>query len=310
MGRLVDGIWQESSVITSDDSGSYDRKPSKFRDTISLEHSKFTPDADRYHLYVSYACPWAHRTLIMRELKELKPLISVSVVHPYMLNNGWELKSDFKGSTGDNINSKKYLYEIYQMADSKANTNVTVPILWDRKEKTIVNNESSEIIRIFNSAFDQLTGNTLDFYPQELRPQIDAINERIYNKVNNGVYRAGFAKNQHAYNNAVESLFDELQSLDNILSRNRYLLGDTMTEADIRLIPTLLRFDLVYYVHFKCSYKKISEYPNLYRYLKDFYQSTAVNNTTEFEHIKHHYYYSHEDINPFRLIPHLSFPIN
>lgn len=308
MGKLIDGVWQKQSIITSDKSGKYDRIPRSFREQISPDHPKFKPEKDRYHLYVSYACPWAHRTLIFRELKKLKDMISISVVHPYLMENGWSFDQNFEEATGDSVEQKEYLYEIYQMADTKVTTSVTVPVLWDKKEKTIVNNESSEIIRIFNSAFNEITGDQQDFYPLKLKDKIDAMNDQTYESVNNGVYKSGFAKSQQAYDEAVTTLFDELDRLDAHLEQNTYLLGDTFTEADVRLITTLLRFDLVYYVHFKCSHKKISEYKNLSRYAELLYKMPAIKNTTNFEHIKHHYYYSHKEINPYRLIPYIPAP--
>lgn len=299
MGKLIDGKWHPQSVITSDHEGRYDRIPRSFREKISSEHPRFKPESGRYHLYVSYACPWAHRTLIMRELKELTQHISFNIVSPDMLDNGWIFDENHKEENYD----KKFLYEIYQMADPKISTSVTVPVLWDKKEKTIVNNESSEIIRFFNTEFNSLTGNKEDFYPSELQVEINQFNERIYEPINNGVYKTGFAKNQKAYDDAVKELFTQLDYLENHLEGREYLVGDRFTEADIRLIPTLLRFDIVYYVHFKCNIRMIREYKNLNRYMKNLYNLEAIKKTTNFEHIKRHYYFSHDGINPYRIVP-------
>ena len=306
MGKLVSGQWVKSSIVTSDKKGAYDRLPRTFRDTISKEHNIFQPESGRYHLYVGYACPWASRTLIFRELKGLNDHISISVVHPDMLEEGWIFNNDinnFPGSTVDHLHSFQYLREVYTQADENITTSVTVPILWDKKTNTIVNNESSEIIRIFNSSFNQLTGNQLDYYPKHLHKEINQLNEEIYSNVNNGVYKSGFAKTQSAYNIAVSNLFETLDKLDSLLENKQYLLGDILTEADLRLIPTLVRFDLVYYTHFKCNIRQIKSYKNLSRYTKELYEIPAIKNATHFDHIKRHYYYSHESINPYRIIP-------
>jgi putative glutathione S-transferase len=307
MGQLVDGQWLEGSIISSDHHGAFDRKPRTFRDVISPDHEIYTPDSGRYHLYVSYACPWAHRVLIYRELKSLQTHISVSVVHPDMLTNGWEfaksIDNKFAGTTHDHLFDSTYLYQVYQKAQLDISTSVTVPILWDKKTNTIVNNESSEIIRILNNAFNDLTNNKDDYYPATHRDEINTWNDEIYETVNNGVYRCGFATTQTAYNKAVKPLFKTLDKLDTHLEDKQFLIGDRLSEADIRLITTLVRFDLVYYVHFKCSLKRIADYPNLSRYTKQLYQLDAVRNTTNFEHIKRHYYFSHETINPHRIVP-------
>ena len=307
MGKLVDGKWIEGSIISSDSSGAFDRKPRTFREVIAKDHAVYTPDSGRYHLYVSYACPWAHRVLIYRELKELQEHISVSVVHPDMLEKGWGFAKHseevFVGTTEDPIFGSTHLYEVYQKAQADISTSVTVPILWDKKTNTIVNNESSEIIRIFNTAFNDLTGNTDDYYPVEHQAEIDTLNDEIYESVNNGVYRSGFAQSQAAYDMAVQSLFRTLDKLDAHLEGKEFLVGEKLTEADIRLIPTLVRFDLVYYIHFKCSQKRIADYTHLSRYTKQLYQLDAVRNTINFEHIKRHYYFSHESINPHRIVP-------
>jgi len=303
MGKLVDGKWLETSIIISDTSGRFDRPPRTFRDVISADHPEFTPESGRYHLYVGYACPWATRTLIYRSLKGLEDHISVSVVHPDMLDKGWSFDTDFSGATGDDLYGLTYLHELYQKAQSDITTSVTVPVLWDKKTEQIVNNESSEIIRMFNTGFNNLTGNTDDYYPEELRCEIDQWNEEIYHHVNNGVYRSGFAKTQEAYDEAVTGLFDTLDKLDAHLEGKDYLVGGKLTEADLRLIPTLLRFDLVYYVHFKTNIRRIMEYQNLSRYTSDLYAIDAIAKSHNFEHIKRHYYYSHEDINPHRIVP-------
>jgi putative glutathione S-transferase len=303
MGKLVEGIWTDTTIITSNKKGEYARQARGFRDVISKDHPIFKPETGRYHLYVSYACPWAHRTLIYRKLKGLEDHITVSVVSPDMLSNGWSFETKVNGATGDSLFDKKFLYEIYQLADSTVTTSVTVPILWDKKTKNIVNNESSEIIRILNTAFNNLTGNTLDLYPENLRTKIDIVNEEIYSDVNNGVYKTGFALNQETYESAVTTLFKRLDKLDKILETNKYLLGDELTEADLRLVPTLLRFDIVYFGHFKCNLKLIRDYKNLSRYLNELYEIPAIKETTNFEHIKRHYYYSHESINPYRIVP-------
>ncbi|MEM7179897.1 MAG: glutathione S-transferase family protein [Spirochaetota bacterium] len=304
MGRLIDGKWVVQTVMTTDAKGAYARIPRSFRDTIAPDHKVFQPESNRYHLYVSYACPWAHRTLLYRQLKSLQEHISISVVSPDMLDDGWVFDDSIEGATKEPFYGFSKLREIYTKADPQISTSVTVPILWDKKTETIVNNESSEIIRIFNTAFNALTGNHNDYYPENLRTEIDELNDFVYNSINNGVYRCGFAKTQEAYDEAVSSLFQALDSLETKLEGRTYLVGEKLTEADIRLLPTLLRFDLVYVVHFKCNKKRIKDYKNLSRYLKYFYENyEAVKNTTNFFHIKRHYYYSHESINPYRIIP-------
>lgn len=302
MGKLIDGKWEKRSIVTSDEKGRYNRLKRTFRDEIS-QTGTFKPEKNRYHLYVSYACPWAHRTLIYRELKGLQDVISVSVVHPDLLENGWFFDDSYPGSTIDHLCNAQFLYENYQRADKTVTTSVTVPVLWDKNNNTIVNNESSEIIRMFNTCFDQLTGNSEDFYPQHLQSEIDHFNEIIYEPVNNGVYKTGFAKTQQAYEQAVQQLFSTLDFLDQHLEGKNYLVGDCLTEADIRLIPTLLRFDSVYVTHFKCNIKRIKDHKNLSRYTKMLYKVPAIGYTTNFDHIKRHYYYSHKMINPYRIVP-------
>lgn len=303
MGKLIDGQWIQRSIITLDEKGAYDRLPRTFLDTISEDHSRFKPESDRYHLYVSHACPWATRTLIYRKLKGLEPHISVSVVHPDLLEDGWVFDDSFKEATVDHLYGFNYLREVYQKADPKVTTSVTVPILWDKQTQTIVNNESSQIIRIFNSAFNELNGNHDDFYPQSKRAEIDRFNELIYDNINNGVYKTGFATTQESYDIAVSKLFGTLDEIDQVLANSKYLTGDLFNEADIRLIPTLLRFDLVYVTHFKCNIKRIRDYKNLSRYMKEMLAIPAVKETFHPDHIKQHYYYSHAQINPYRIIP-------
>ena len=261
-------------------------------------------EAGRFHLYVSYACPWAHRALIFRRLKGLEDLIPVSVVHPHMLDHGWELKDDFPGATGDPLYGKSYLHEIYTRAKPDNSGKVTVPVLWDKQDEMIVNNESAEVIRIFNSAFNEITGNEADFYPEALRGEIDEVNARVYERVNNGVYKCGFAESQDAYDENIKPLFDTLDWLEARLSDGRdFLVGNQLTEADIRLFTTLIRFDPVYFVHFKCNLKMIRQYDALNAYLQRIYEMSEVKPTVNFDHIKQHYYYSHKHINPYRIVP-------
>jgi len=310
MGQLVDGIWRTGDAIVDASDGSFQRQPSVFRNWITPDgaagpsgRAGFAAASGRYHLYVSYACPWAHRTLIFRALKGLREHISVDVVHPDLLEDGWHFASDFDGATGDRLFGTTFAREIYQKSDPKVTGRVTVPILWDKETAQIVSNESSEIIRMFNSAFDGVTGNTDDYWPHELRAEIEQVNTRIYNTLNNGVYRSGFARSQAAYDSAVSELFDTLDWVEARLARHRYLVGERLTEADWRLFPTLARFDLVYHTHFKCNRKWIREYPNLWAYTRELYQMPGVAETVDFGHIVRHYHYSHESINPFRILP-------
>lgn len=305
MGHLKKGTWVNDKVASSAEDGSFAREESHYRKTIAENHGTYQPESKRYHLYASYACPWAHRTLITRKLKKLEPHITVSFVHPHMLENGWSFASDFPGADGDPLYNKKYLYEIYQEDAPEATTKVTVPVLWDKKTKSIVNNESSEIIRIFNDSFDELAGveSKLNLYPPALRPEIDAMNALTYEPINNGVYKAGFAENQKAYEKAFNELFQSLDKVDEHLASRRFLVQEQLTEADVRLVTTLLRFDSVYYVHFKCNAKKISEYKHLSQFLARMHAMDAVKSTTRLDHIKSHYYYSHDFINPKRIIP-------
>ena len=304
MGQLIDGIWKVDEIRPNKVDGTYKRENSVFRDWISEEEgAEFLPESGRYHLYISHACPWAHRTLIFRVLKNLEDHISVDVVHPEMLENGWAFDTKFSDTTGDSLYGKEFLSEIYTQAKSNITCRVTVPILLDKKSKKIVSNESADIIRIFNSSFDKSTGNTEDFWPKNLQKEIEPINKRIYETLNNGVYRAGFATSQSSYDEAVTKLFDTMEWLEEILSNNRFLLGDRVTEADWRLFPTLARFDSVYHFHFKCNRKRLIDYKNLWAYTRDLYQTFGISKTVHLNHAIRHYYYSHASINPHQIIP-------
>ncbi len=309
MGLLVDGKWQDKWYDTKKSKGEFVRQAAKFRNWITPDGSPgpsgkggFKAEADRYHLYVSLACPWAHRTVIFRKLKGLEGIIGLIVVHPHMLENGWELR-DENGNSIDPLHGRRFLHQVYASVVPDMTGRVTVPVLWDKKTNTIVSNESSEIIRMFNSAFNGLTGNTEDYYPADLRDDIDALNERVYHTVNNGVYRNGFATTQEAYEKAFVELFDSLDWLEERLSQGRYLFGERLTEADWRLFTTLIRFDAVYHGHFKTNKKRIEEYPNLSAYLRDLYQHPGVKETVDFWHIKEHYYVSQRTINPTQVVP-------
>jgi len=304
MGQLVNGEWHDTWYDTKSTGGAFVRSTAGFRNWISADPSAPHPaTSGRYHLYVSHACPWAHRTLIFRALKGLRDHITVSVVHPDMLDQGWTFATDFDGATGDTLFGLPYMRDIYLRADPHISGRVTVPVLWDKVANTIVSNESSEIIRMFNSEFNELTGNTTDYWPTTLRDQIEGFNARIYDTVNNGVYKAGFATTQSAYDAAVGPLFDSLDWLDAHLANNRFLCGPTQTEADWRLFTTLIRFDPVYHLHFKCNRKRIIDYPNLWAYTRDLYQTPDVAETVHMDHIVRHYHFSHETINPHRIIP-------
>ncbi|MEM8752409.1 MAG: glutathione S-transferase family protein [Pseudomonadota bacterium] len=309
MGKLIDGEWHDVWYDTDSNGGAFERQESQFRNWVTADGSAgpsgeggFKAESGRYHLYVSFACPWAHRTLIYRALKGLEPHITVDVVHPEMLSEGWTLEGDYPGATGDSLFGLKRLHQIYTKAQPDATTRVTVPILWDKRTETIVSNESAEIIRMFNSAFDGITGNKLDFLPDDLVDEIDEINDRVYRTVNNGVYRAGFATSQEAYEDAVHALFETLDWLEERLAGRRYLAGERLTEADLRLFPTLARFDPVYIGHFKCDRRRLMDYPNLWAYTREIYQHPGVAETVNFDHIRRHYYYSHETINPHRIV--------
>jgi Predicted glutathione S-transferase len=309
MGMLVDGKWHDVWYDTKETKGHFKRSEAQFRNWLTADGAAgpsgkggFKAEAGRYHLYVSYACPWAHRTLIYRKLKRLEDLISVSVVDYLMAENGWEFKKR-DGATGDHLFGSDYLYQVYLKADPHYSGRVTVPVLWDKQQNTIVSNESAEIIRMMNTAFDGITGSTLDLYPQAHRQEIDELNALIYDTFNNGVYKAGFATTQEAYEQAVTKLFETLDMLESRLSANRYLFGDQPTEADWRLFTTLLRFDPVYVGHFKCNIRRIADYPNLSGYLADLYQQPGIAETCNLLHIKHHYYESHKTINPTGIVP-------
>ncbi|WP_457585521.1 glutathione S-transferase family protein [Ensifer canadensis] len=309
MGRLVDGVWQDVWYDTAATKGHFKRSESQFRNWITSDgsagpsgESGFKAEAGRYHLYVSLACPWAHRTLIFRKLKKLEELISVSIVDPLMLAKGWEFKGK-NGGTVDHLFGFNALWQVYTRADPTYSGRVTVPVLWDKQKNTIVSNESAEIIRMFNSAFNELTGSTEDFYPEHLRSEIDELNGRIYGAVNNGVYKAGFATSQEAYEEGVTPLFDMLDELDERQASRRYLTGNQITEADWRLFTTLVRFDPVYVGHFKCNIRRIADYKNLQGYLRDLYQVPGVAETVNMRHIKEHYYRSHTMINPTGVVP-------
>ena len=310
MGQLIDGKWHDTWYDTASTGGQFVRTTTTFRNWITADGSPgpsgtggFAAQAGRYHLYVSLACPWAHRTLIFRALKGLQGLIDISVVHPDMLDDGWSFDTGFAGATGDRLFGHAFMRDVYLAADPHISGRVTVPVLWDKATGQIVSNESAEIIRMFNSAFDGLTANTLDFWPSAQRTQIEAINQRIYDTLNNGVYKAGFATTQPAYDSAVSALFETMDWLESHLSDNRFLLGDTITEADWRLFPTLVRFDPVYHGHFKCSLRRLVDYPNLWAYTRHLYQMPGIKETVNFDHIRRHYHYSHTTINPHRIVP-------
>lgn len=308
MGQLIDGRWHDQWYDTSKD-GRFQRENAQRRNWVTADgqpgptgEGGFRAEAGRYHLYVSLACPWAHRTLIYRQLKGLESLIDVSVVSWLMLENGWTFDKAL-GSTGDKLDGLTFLHQRYTRDDANYTGRVTVPVLWDKHEQRIVSNESAEIIRMFNTAFDGITGNKLDLYPEPLRAQIDELNERIYPAVNNGVYRAGFATTQDAYEEAFKTLFNELDWLEERLGKQRYLAGEYLTEADVRLFTTLIRFDAVYHGHFKCNLRRLADYPNLSGWLRELYQLEGVAGTVDFQHIKNHYYASHRTINPTGVVP-------
>jgi putative glutathione S-transferase len=308
MGKLIDGVWHDVWYDTKSTGGKFVRTNAKFRNWITPDGKNapsgkaFEAEAGRYHLYVSYACPWAHRTLIVRKLKALEDMIGVSVVNHFMGGQGWTFHEG-DGVIPDPILDAEFLHQIYTAADPVMTGRVTVPVLWDNKTGTIVSNESSEIIRMFNGAFDQLGARPGDFYPEVLRDEIDEVNERIYHTLNNGVYKCGFATTQDAYEEAFVALFDTLDWLEERLSKQRYLVGNQITEADWRLFTTLVRFDAVYVDHFKTNLRRIVDYPNLWGYTRELYQVPGVKDTVHMHHIKHHYYGSHESINPLRIVP-------
>jgi len=306
---LQEGRWVDQWYNTKDTGGRFVRRAPQFRNWITADgvpgpsgDGGFKAEAGRYHLYVSLACPWAHRTLVFRTIKGLEDMISVSIVHWFMAENGWTFQPG-DGTLPDKVNGAQYLHQVYTAAKPDYSGRVTVPVLWDKKTRTIVSNESPEIIRMFNSAFDGIGATPGDFYPEPLRTKIDALNDRIYDAVNNGVYKAGFATTQDAYEEAVVPLFETLDWLEQRLSTQRYLTGSQITEADWRLFTTLVRFDPVYVGHFKCNIRRIVDYPNLSGYLRDLYQQPGLAATVNMEHIKNHYYASHETVNPSRVVP-------
>ena len=307
MGLLVNGAWQEDVSRTKD--GHFIRPTTRFRNFVTADGSAgptgeggFAAEAGRYHLYVSHACPWAHRTTIFRSLKKLENAISVSVTAPLYGKTGWEFDSE-KGGTGDSVNDKATLAEIYLVADPHYTGRVSVPVLWDKKRRTVVNNELSEIIRMLNSAFDAFTNVRTDYYPAALRTEIDRINDLVFPNVNNGVYRAGFATSQEAYEEAARGVFTAFDQLEERLSRQRYLVGQQITEADWRLFTTLIRFDTVYYSHFKCNLRRVADYPNLWNYLRELYAVPGVAETVSIDQIKRHYYGSQRQVNPTGIVP-------
>ncbi len=303
MGLLIDGQWQDKWYDTDSTGGRFERQASSFRRRVTPDgrEGSFPAASGRYHLYVSYACPWAHRTLIFRKLKQLESHISISVVHWYMGDHGWSF-ADAEGVVPDPVQGAEYLYQVYLAAEATFTGRVTVPVLWDLEQGTIANNESAEIIRMLNSAFDEFAAPG-DYYPAAFRREIDAINDRVYTTVNNGVYKAGFATTQQAYEEAVVPLFDTLDWLDQRLASRRFLVGAIMTEADWRLFTTLVRFDPVYFGHFKCNTRRLVDYENLWPYVRDVYQTPGVAETVHLDHIKPHYYMSHDRVNPTRIVP-------
>ncbi len=311
MGLLVEGQWQNKWYNTEKTGGEFVREDAQFRDWITPDGSAgpngetaFNAETDRYHLYVSYACPWAHRTLIFRKLLGLEDVISVSAVHPHMLENGWEFKADKNFQTDDEpLYGLDYMHQLYTKNDPSYSGRVTVPVLWDKKRERIVNNESADVIRILASGFNELAKHPQDFYPKSLRPAIDDVNDTVYNNINNGVYRSGFATAQDKYEAAYHDLFAALDKVEEILARHQFLAGDQITEADWRLFTTLVRFDAVYFGHFKCNRQRIADFPNLSNYLRQLYQWSGVAETVHLDHIKQHYYYSHDTINPTRIVP-------
>ncbi|WP_372803105.1 glutathione S-transferase family protein [Paracoccus seriniphilus] len=310
MGQLVRGVWKDEWYDTDAHGGEFMRDTARFRNWVTADGTPgptgeggFAAESGRYHLYVSYACPWAHRTLIFRAIKGLEDHIGVSVVHPDMLQDGWSFDDSFPGATGDQLFDSQFMCDIYLRADPQASGRVTVPVLWDRERDTIVSNESADIIRMLNSAFDGISGNDDDYCPESLRPRIDELNDRIYDSVNNGVYKAGFATSQQAYDRAVGPLFDSLDWIEGLLADHRYLAGSRLTEADWRLFTTICRFDAVYHTHFKCNRKRIVDYPNLWGWARELYQWPGIAQTVRPDHFIRHYYFSHATINPHRILP-------
>jgi putative glutathione S-transferase len=309
MGLLIDGVWHDQWYDTEETKGKFEREAAKFRNWVTVDGSAgptgeggFKAEPGRYHLYVSYACPWAHRTIIFRKLKKLEDIISLNVVNPHMLENGWSF-APYPGSTPDEVNHCEYLYQVYLKANPQYSGRVTVPILWDKRTNTIVSNESADIIRMLNNVFNQWAHDSVDFYPEVLQSDIDVVNAYVYDKINNGVYKAGFATKQEVYEKAVKELFSALNSLDNILFRHMYLVDNYLTEADWRLFTTLIRFDAVYFSHFKCNLQQLHDYHSLHQYVKRLYDYQDVATTVNFDHIKQHYYVSQKTINPNGIVP-------
>ncbi|WP_445355669.1 glutathione S-transferase family protein [Microbulbifer sp. EKSA008] len=309
MGLLVNGQWHDQWYDTENSGGSFKREAAQLRNWVTADGSSgpsgdsgFKAESGRYHLYVSLACPWAHRTLIFRKLKKLEEHIDVSVVSPDMLDQGWSFNVD-EGSSGDTLFSYQFMHQVYTRNKSDYSGRVTVPVLWDKQKNCIVSNESSEIIRMFNSAFNTITGDTQDFFPEEKQQDIDTINQLVYENINNGVYRCGFATTQEAYESAYYNLFSALDQVEKILGEQRYLVGTEITEADWRLFTTLIRFDAVYHGHFKCNRQRLEDFPNLRNYVRELYQWPKVAETVNFHHIKRHYYFSHTSINPTQVVP-------
>ncbi|MCV6620772.1 MAG: glutathione S-transferase family protein [Cellvibrionaceae bacterium] len=309
MGLLIEGQWHDRWYDTEGNDGHFQREEAQLRNWITADGQEgpngalgFKAEAGRYHLYVSLACPWAHRTLIFRKLKNLEKYVSVSVVSPDMLDQGWSF-NEAEGSSGDDLFGATHLHEIYTRNKSDYSGRVTVPLLWDKLTGSVVSNESSEIIRMFNSAFNELSGNQDDYYPKELAAEIDEVNSWVYQDINNGVYRSGFATSQKAYQESYDRLFSALDRVEEILSIQRYLVGKQISEADWRLFTTLIRFDAVYHGHFKCNRQRLKDFPNISNYVRELYQWPGIAETVDFYHIKRHYYYSHDMINPSRVVP-------
>ncbi|MFC3477788.1 glutathione S-transferase family protein [Halobacterium litoreum] len=301
MGRMLDGEWHtDEEMLEHDDNGEFEREETSFRDWVGED---YPAESGRYHLYVSYACPWAHRTLLVRALKGLEDAISVSVVDPVRYDQGWEFDPDVPGSTPDHLYGSEYLREVYAEADPDYSGRVTVPVLFDTEEETIVNNESEEIMRMLDGAFDEFAARDVDLYPEGYRDEVDRLIEDIYDPINNGVYRAGFADSQRAYDNAVNDVFEALSHYDDVLADQRYLAGDRLTLADVAMFTTLYRFDEVYHTHFKCNRRHVADYDNLWPYLRELYQLPEVAATCHMDHVKNHYYRSHGHLNPKRIVP-------
>lgn len=309
MGLLIDGVWHDQWYDTKSTGGKFVRTVTQFRNWITKDgeagptgEGGYKAESGRYHLYISLACPWASRTLIMRKLKNLEEHISVSIVNPFMLEHGWTFE-DYPGVIKDPLFDSQYLHQVYTKANPTYTGRVTVPVLWDKKTNTMVSNESAEIMRMFNTAFNDITGNTDDYYPEHLQAEIDEMNEFVYPNINNGVYKAGFSTSQEVYEEEVKALFAALDKLEAHFAEHDYLVGDQLTEADLRLFTTLVRFDPVYFGHFKCNIKQLVDYPNLWAYTKKLYHHNGISETVNFDHIKTHYYGSHKTINPTGVVP-------